>query len=209
MAHGVNAAYAFVRAKEGLPPLMPDATPSRLFTYYCARDNEGTLDRGDCGSDIRDGVSVLCNQGVPSEALWPYDDNADGKNLYQQKPSAAAYAAAQQDLALQYQFPDQTVIALKTVLASGLPFVFGMMVYPSFESDEVAETGIVPMPGPNESPLGAHCVMGCGCASFGDRVKVRNSYGGQWGRAGYCWVPGQYVADPDWAFDHTVISKVE
>jgi len=63
MAHGVNAAYAFERARQGLPPLTPDATPSRLFTYYAARDIEGTLDQGDCGSDIRDGVKSLCSNG--------------------------------------------------------------------------------------------------------------------------------------------------
>lgn len=63
MAHGVNAAYAFERARQGLPPLTPDATPSRLFTYYAARDIEGTLDQGDCGSDIRDGVKSLCFNG--------------------------------------------------------------------------------------------------------------------------------------------------
>jgi len=36
-------------------------------------------------------------------------------------------------------------------VAAGYPFVFGFTVYESFESEQVAQTGIVPMPGSGET----------------------------------------------------------
>jgi len=37
---------------------------------------------------------------------------------------------------------------MKRTISSGFPFVFGFSVYESFESEEVTETGIVPIPNP-------------------------------------------------------------
>ena len=51
---------------------------------------------------------------------------------------------------------------MKGCLASGYPFVFGFTVYESFESPEVARTGDVPMPKPNEQSGGGHAVVAVG-----------------------------------------------
>ena len=39
---------------------------------------------------------------------------------------------------------------MKGCLADGFPFVFGFTVYESFESAEVARTGVLQMPKPEE-----------------------------------------------------------
>ena len=44
-------------------------------------------------------------------------------------------------------------------ISSGYPFVVGFTVYDSFESNEVAKTGILPLPSPGEKVLGGHCVL--------------------------------------------------
>jgi C1A family cysteine protease len=62
-------------------------------------------------------------------------------------------------------------------LASGYPFVFGFTVYESFESDTVAQTGIVPMPAQGEQVLGGHCVVAVGYDDTQRRFIVRNSWG--------------------------------
>lgn len=38
----------------------------------------------------------------------------------------------------------------------------GIAVYESFESQEVARTGEVPMPKPDEKMLGGHAILCCG-----------------------------------------------
>ena len=200
------AAYQFERNRQGLPPLGPANTPSHLFLYWNERDAEGST-ASDAGGDLRDGIQSLVTQGVCDESLWPYDDNQDGKNLFEQKPPETCYAAALKDLALQYQSPDQNVTNLKTVLAGGLPIAFGIVVYESFESDAVAQSGIVPMPGAGEEQLGGHAVLLAGYNS--DSFLVRNSWGSQWGAEGYFWLPNAYVTDPDLAFDFWAVSQVE
>ena len=51
---------------------------------------------------------------------------------------------------------------IKTSLFNGNPFVMGIAVYESFESEEVARTGEVPMPGEGEKMLGGHAILCCG-----------------------------------------------
>jgi len=41
---------------------------------------------------------------------------------------------------------DQTLNSMLRCLSEGFPFVIGISVYESFESDTAAQTGIVPMP---------------------------------------------------------------
>ena len=51
---------------------------------------------------------------------------------------------------------------MRTCLAEGFPFVFGFTVYESFESQEVARTGVVQMPQPNERSIGGHAELPLG-----------------------------------------------
>ena len=67
---------------------------------------------------------------------------------------------------------------MKQCLASGFPFVIGFQVYQSFESDQVASTGIVPMPDVNnEQLLGGHAVLVVGYDDSNQWFIVRNSWG--------------------------------
>jgi C1A family cysteine protease len=90
---------------------------------------------------------------------------------------------------------------LKHCIASGYPFIFGFSVYESFESDEVANTGVMPMPGRHESMLGGHAVMGVGYNDDEKMFYVRNSWGEKWGIKGYFKMPYAFISDTDLADD--------
>ena len=47
-------------------------------------------------------------------------------------------------------------------LADGCPIVFGFSVYESFESADVAHTGVVPLPPRGETLVGGHAVVAVG-----------------------------------------------
>jgi C1A family cysteine protease len=47
-------------------------------------------------------------------------------------------------------------------LAEGFPFVFGFTVYESFESQQVAKTGVVQMAQAGEHSMGGHAVLAVG-----------------------------------------------
>ena len=87
--------------------------------------------------------------------------------------------------AVSYSRVAQDVSQLKACLAAGYPFVLEITVYESFESDAVANTGVVPMPGDAETALGGHAVMAAGYDDASARFLVRNSWGSDWGMGGY------------------------
>ena len=92
-----------------------------------------------------------------------------------------------------YQRVTQLLNQLKGCLAHGNPFVFGIAVYASFESDQVAQTGQVPMPAPGEQLLGGHAIMAVGYDDSTQRFTVRNSWGSGWGMSGYFTLPYAYL----------------
>ena len=152
---------------------------SRLWVYYHERIFDNAL-LEDNGAQIRNGAKVLASQGVPLESVWPYDINR-----FAVLPSAEAFRTA-----VLHKLPGYRRIVstseCKHALASGFPVVFGFTVYQSFDE---ASHGAAPIPGPNERVEGGHCVVRVG---YSDRKKAwlcANSWGTDWGMAGYFWLP--------------------
>ena len=98
---------------------------------------------------------------------------------------------------------------MKGCLAQGYPFVFGFTVYESFESQPVAQTGVVPMPASGEAVLGGHAVMAVGYDDSQQRFIVRNSWGNGWGMQGYFTIPYAYLLDSHLASDFWTIRLVQ
>jgi len=172
----------------------PDAfIPSRLFIYYNERAMEGTV-HTDAGAAIRDGIKSLHRFGFCPEDMWPYEPEA-----FATRPPMKAYFSALKDIVKEYGAVDQDVDSMKTVLASGFPIVIGFSVYDSFMTDQVAATGIIPMPSPDESIVGGHAVAIVGYDDKG--WIVRNSWGSSWGMAGYFSMPYEYFTDPNLSSD--------
>src|SRR5262249_29816320 len=149
--------------------------PSRLFIYYNERVIEHHVST-DSGAQLRDGMKTLAKQGVCPEKDWAYDTAK-----FADKPPQNCFVEATDHRATQYQRLVQTLTQMKGCLASGFPFVFGFTVYTSFESPEVAKSGIVPMPSTGESVEGGHAVMAVGYDERQRVFIVRNSWGDTWG----------------------------
>jgi len=194
-ANALVGGYEFLEIKSGVP--FWDA--SRLFVYYFERYLEGTVGE-DSGAEIRDGIKVLATYGVCPETMWPYVISK-----FTKKPCAKQIAEAKKHTIASYYRID-TLAEMKTCLAAGYPFVFGFSVYDSFESDEVAATGVVPMPGPDESLLGGHAVLAVGYDDSTGRFIVRNSWG-MWGDKGYCYMPYDYLTDRNLSDDMWFVEK--
>jgi C1A family cysteine protease len=196
-ANAIAAALEFDAMKQGQPAVIP----SRLFIYYNERVMEGTVDQ-DAGAQIRDGIKSVATQGVCPESEWPYDISQ-----YAVQPPQSCYTDAAKHLALVYESITQDLDDLRGALAANLPFVFGFDVYARFESEEVAQTGIVPMPRWPQRCIGGHAVMAVGYDDSKEMFLVRNSYGADWGQQGYFEMPYDYV-DSDLASDFWQIRTV-
>jgi C1A family cysteine protease len=190
-ANGIGAAIEFDRRKQG----SAEFTPSRLFIYYNERVIEGTVTQ-DSGAQIRDGIKSVATLGAPPETDWPYDIAK-----FTIKPPARAYSDAKKDLVSSYSRVNQDLVQMQGCLADGYPFVFGFTVYESFESQKVAESGVVPMPSTGEKVVGGHCVVAVGYDGTTRHFIIRNSWGRGWGLKGYCMMPYEYLITPRLASD--------
>lgn len=197
-AHAVAAAFEFDRIKQHESKF----TPSRLFIYYNERAREGTCDQ-DSGATLRDGIKTLAATGACDESLWPYDPSR-----YADTPAIGCYDAATKYKAVKYERVAQTAASMEECLASGIPFVFGISVYASFESDITAHTGLVPMPHPEEESLGGHAITACGYRRSEQVFIFRNSWGAEWGEQGYGYIPYAYLTNPNLAADFWAIYSV-
>ncbi len=210
-ANAIAGAFEFDLLKQSLADFMP----SRLFIYYNERATEGHV-HTDSGAMLRDGIKTVAKLGVCSEDAWPYDDTppaVDGgpwpKGAHAgKKPPRTCYTSAKGNEALAYQRVVRSLAQFKGCLASGYPFVFGFTVYDSFETQEVASTGVVPMPTSTESVLGGHAVLAVGYDDATSRFLVRNSWGPGWGQGGYFTMPYAYLTETGLSQDFWTIRTV-
>lgn len=176
---------------------------SRLFVYYFERFIEGTVDE-DAGAALRDGCRVLRKQGAPPEALWPYDPAR-----YAERPSDVAIAGGEVHQVVQYLRVRQSITAMKACLADGFPFVGGFAVPESFESDEVARTGVMPAPKPGEPIVGWHATLWTGYDDTAGTWEVLNSWDESWGDGGWFHMPQPYAVDRATASDFWTVRVIE
>jgi len=185
-ANAIGAAFEFELKKQSPGK---DFMPSRLFIYYNERVIEHTVG-SDSGAMIRDGIKSVNKQGVCHESMWPYDILK-----FKDTPPLACYNDALLNQVVSYQSVSRSLEQMKGCLADGYPFVFGFTVYESFESQTVADTGILNMPKKNEKTVGGHAVLAVGYDDNEKRFIIRNSWGTGWGLQGYFTMPYDYLLE--------------
>jgi C1A family cysteine protease len=98
---------------------------------------------------------------------------------------------------------------MKACLAEGFPFALGIDLYESFYSTSTEKTGKVTIPQDTEGYIGGHAVC---CIGYNDKKKhfiIRNSWGSDWGKNGYCFIPYDYILNPDLADSFWMMRLVE
>ena len=196
-ANATGAAIEYERIKDGQTRFMP----SRIFQYYNTRYIEGTADQ-DSGGTIRDAVKAAASYGVVPETLYPYDIKH-----FAVKPPAEIYAEGRECMLKDYRRIPQSLNHMQLALAQGFPIIFGFSVYESFESDQVARTGNMPMPNAErEAMVGGHAVLAVGYDGDERVFYVRNSWGPKWGMDGYFKMPMDFIGSRSYADDFWVLN---
>lgn len=197
--NAIGAMFQFINRKAG----GKDFIPSRLFIYYGERKIENAVKR-DQGAYLRNGMKVIAKQGVCKEDTWPYD-----VTKWANKPTKAAFTEALNHQAIEYKRIENNITTMKQCLADGYPFVFGFMIYESFQTDAVRKTGIMPMPARTEKALGGHAVMAIGYDDTKQVFILRNSWSAWWGDKGYFYMPYDYIRNDNLCNDFWTLRKVE
>jgi len=177
---------------------------SRLFVYKVARNLLGW--KGDTGAYLRTGMQAMTLFGAPLEKYYPYK-----VSKFDDEPAAFQYAIAGNYKAVKYYRLDKpglskkdTLEAILTSLAAGLPCMFGFTVYSSIPSIGDGKD-LIPFPQKGDTVEGGHAVMAVGYdeKSYGGSLLIRNSWSKEWGQNGYGYLPFQYIlhglADDFWS----------
>jgi C1A family cysteine protease len=176
---------------------------SRLFTYYNSRVIENSIDT-DSGAEFSDVVKAVQVNGLAREVDWPYDISK-----FSIKPPKSVYNEARPFVGITGTPVDQNITQLVNALQAGHPLATAVQIYDSFETDDVANTGIVPIPDiKNENLLGGHMIVIIGYDPSTNLFKFRNSWGDSWGKNGYGFLPESYVLNSDLTSEFWIIANV-
>lgn len=184
-------------------------TPSRLFIYYNERKIENHIN-DDIGASLDDGIKSICDNGICDENLWKYDITK-----FAIEPTTECYEEGKKCRALNTNIVQKSIQDIKTAINDGFPIGFGFTVYESFESQQVAQTGMMPNPNmETEKVLGGHAVAIVG---YDDTKKtlegdlgmliVRNSWSNKWGDNGYFYMPYKFAISAN-TDDYVIVYSV-
>lgn len=177
---------------------LPHVDLARLFVYFNARVGNNTTGV-DNGSYPKLALESLTRLGVCKESLWPYDTTkVFARPTWSAYRDAYAYKINQfyRITAAGETRHNQIIEALR----SHHPVIFGVQVWESFRKC----TGVVTMPTLLEKKLGGHSMLIVGVDIANRMYLIRNSWGTDWGEAGYARMPFDYLeignAGSFWSF---------
>lgn len=186
VAHAVAKLLFASHRKQGVPdpPLA-----SRLAVYYLARAAEGN-ERLDAGCTLRAAFRALNALGFCPESAWPYT-----LERFAEQPPVLAFQLAHDqrkptDYYRLFEEGAARLDAVRRMVAAGLPVAFGTLVSPAFVADDFA--GSIWDPPSLGAVAGGHAMVVGGYDE--DGFDVLNSWGPEWGRAGWCRLSPTYLA---------------
>jgi hypothetical protein len=200
---GSCTGHAFSEIIEWINRAYLNRHPTLSPQYFYARELivDGNFPNDD-GSDGTTGCQVAVTHGCCESLLYPYVSGDISAPTAPQDANAAEYSLGA------YHGVTNAETAVSCLAdPTPWPVAIGFQVYESFESNATAQSGVMPIPGPNEQLLGGHEVAATGGYDVGDVPKLRpagcppallvqNSWGTDWGLQGWFWMPLQILDMP-------------
>jgi len=196
-SNAIPSACELLKYRAGNP-----ADLSRLFLDYNTRLAEGRLSEE--GVAISDALKSARHEGLPAEALWPYDLAAN----WNVKPPQPVYDEAIKTTLRRYEaivgWTDATmeraerISRIKSALYEGLPVVIGLVVGAQIRTitGPLANHVYGTVGAPGNERIGGHAVVIVGYDDSLGMFIVQNSWGAFWGDNGYWGLGYDHVLDP-------------
>lgn len=165
-----------------------DTDLSEAFVYYNARRLAGDVEE-DTGSSLYNVVVTMGTEGVCTERMCPYTEQADIP-----RPTDEAYKDALQRKIVKALNVQKDLNHIKSAVAKGFPVAVSLKIFESF----VPIGGFIPRPSDEETEAGRagnHAMVVCGYSDEEKIFIVRNSWGPKFGDGGYCYIPYSYFED--------------
>jgi hypothetical protein len=190
---GSCTGHAFSSAREWIARKYEKTLPilSPQFLYVEELIANGFFPK-DEGAMPRTGCQVLTVTGCCEASLYPYVSGKFTTPTTEQAQNALKYKTGAY----------HRIGTLPDILSclsdpSPWPVLVGFVVYESFMSDQVADTGMMPIPNPGEQQQGGHEVLCLGYDLTEQLALIQNSWGDGWGQRGYFWMPFDVITSPD------------
>lgn len=219
MMLGSCSAFASTNFRSAL--LVQEGKPNQVFSalaqYYQERVLNGTVGV-DSGATMQESMQVLETYGVIPDSDWPYLPNYLERFKVAPPSDWNTSLSLNADHVLEIQ---QATILEDTIdaLSNDMFVMFGFVVFPDLESQQVADTGYLPMPiiPTGQSPffgnIGGHQVIIIGHDDSTQQFLCLNQWGQSWGikqpesLQGCFYMPYAYYKQ--YAFNPVVYSQVE
>ena len=167
----------------------PILSPQCLYVEELLADGSFPKDEG---AMPRTGCQVLTAKGCCETALYPYVAGKFTAPTPEQSQNALKYKTGAYHRI-------GTLPDFLSCLADATPWpvLVGFVVYESFMTEQVADTGIMAIPDPDEQQQGGHEVLCLGYNLPNHMALIQNSWGDGWGQKGYFWMPFEVIASPN------------
>ena len=146
---------------------------SPAFLYYNTRSADG-------GATLGAVLAFMRDRGVSTWADFPYDPSS-----FDKKPGDRLLSDAARWRIASFQTLDPRVLNLKQQLANGRPVVIGAEVSKDFKSGNLGLDGVWRKSG---LAIEAHAMLLVGYDDQKEAFKLMNSWGRDWGDAGFAWL---------------------
>jgi hypothetical protein len=114
------------------------------------KENNNDSNISDSGCSMTSAIEALEESGVCLESIWPYDISQ--VNV---RPNDQAYQTAKPHKIIDALQVNIDLNEMKSCLAQGFPFAFGLKLYTSFDQ-ATSNNGVVPMPSASDRGRQSH-----------------------------------------------------
>jgi C1A family cysteine protease len=177
---------------------------SRLHLYAVSRILDDIPLSDDAGTTLQSACKAISQYGYVQETVYPYTNIIIN---YTKLSSLQVFQSSKLFKTFSYSFVAQNLASIKACLVTyHVPVIFGFLVYSSFMTAGVANTGTIQNPNIRSETLeGGHCMNIIGYNDTTQRFTCANSWGTGWGASGFCTIPYAYILNPQLASDFCFI----
>ena len=162
----------------------PEFSPLSVFNRFSYQNNSNPCENG---AWIDECLSLLVNKGCPYLKQYDKPNCSVDASIKKYKDCLFDFQRVQQNNALQ----------MKMALTNNCPVIIGLEVFAggkgnSLNSKFLDSNGIIKIENfrNNKYRAGGHalCIVGYDDNMGGGAFKIANSWGGNWGKSGFCWL---------------------
>jgi C1A family cysteine protease len=190
---GSCTGHAFSSAREWIARkyerTSPILSPQYLYVEELIADGYFPYDDG---AMPRTGCQILTAKGCCEASLYPYVAGKFTAPTAEQSQNACKYKVG-----AYHRIGNLADFLSCLADPTPWPVLVGFEIYESFMTQEVADTGVMPIPKPGEQQQGGHEVLCLGYDLAKQTALIQNSWGDDWGQRGYFWMPFEVIASPD------------